>query len=137
MAWLLDTNVWIALLKQRDANLHRRFVMTPNAEMFGCATVRSELMHGAWKYGNPARRIASVEELMGQFDSLSFDDRAADVYGRIRDELERAGNVIGPFDLQIAAIAIVHDLTVVTSNVSEFRRVQNLRVEDWSVVAHG
>ena len=36
--------------------------------------------------------------------------------------------------MQIAAIALAHDLTVVTNNVSEFRRVDGLRVEDWSVV---
>jgi tRNA(fMet)-specific endonuclease VapC len=55
------------------------------------------------------------------------------VWAEIRDTLERRGEIIGPYDLQIAAIALVHDLTVVTNN-DEFRRVDGLRVEDWSVV---
>ncbi len=59
---------------------------------------------------------------------------AARRYAEIRDSLESRGEVIGLFDMQIAAIALAHDLTVVTNNVSEFRRVDGLRVEDWSVV---
>ena len=63
-----------------------------------------------------------------------FDRAAANCYANVRDRLEQRGEVIGPYHLQIAAIALVHDLTVVTNNVSEFRRVDGLRVEDWSVV---
>jgi len=133
MAWLLDSNVWISLLKQRDARLIKQFAVTPNDELFACSPVRAELMHGARKYDDPEERKTKVEDLLSQFVSLPFDDRAAEVYGRIRDELERERNVIGPFDLQIAAIALAHDLTVVTSNVGEFRRVHGLKVEDWSV----
>ena len=40
--------------------------------------------------------------------------------------------MIGPFDRQIAAIALVHGLTVVTNNVDEFSRVKGLKVEDWT-----
>ena len=43
------------------------------------------------------------------------------------------GTPIGPYDLQIAAIALVNDLTFVTHNVREFVRVEGLRVEDWEV----
>jgi len=132
MAWLLDSNVWISLLKQRDARLIARCAVTPNETMFVCAPVRAELMHGARRYDDSEQRRAKVAALLSQFVSLPFDDLAADVYGRIRDELERERNVIGPFDMQIAAIALARNLTVVTNNVSEFRRVRELRVEDWS-----
>ena len=43
------------------------------------------------------------------------------------------GTPIGPYDLQIAAIALGNDLTLVTHNVREFVRVEGLRVEDWEV----
>ena len=132
--YLLDSNVWIKVLQGRDLILLDRFTAAPPVEVASCATVRAELMHGAWKYEYPIRRKDRVEGLLSKFVSLPFDDRAADVYGRIRDELERERNVIGPFDLQIAAIALAHDLTVVTGNVSEFRRVHGLKVEDWSGV---
>jgi tRNA(fMet)-specific endonuclease VapC len=51
--------------------------------------------------------------------------------GRIRRELERVGILIGPHDLQIAAIAQQHGLTLVTHNTKEFGRVAGLKLEDW------
>ena len=67
------------------------------------------------------------------YRSLAFDSTCVPNYARIRDELERAGQVIGGNDLLIAAIALTHDLTLVTHNSGEFNRVSGLRVEDWSV----
>ena len=54
-------------------------------------------------------------------------------YGRIRTHLESTGETIGPNDLLIAAHASAAELTVVTGNEREFRRVPGLRVENWLV----
>jgi hypothetical protein len=69
--------------------------------------------------------------LLRPFASHAFDDVAAAQYALVRHQLEVAGQTIGPFDLQIAAICLCLDLTLVTNNVSEFSRVKGLRVEDW------
>ena len=63
---------------------------------------------------------------------LSFDEGAVEIYGRIRADLERRGQIIGTNDLLIAATALAHNLTVVTRDIGEFGRVIGLRVEDWS-----
>jgi tRNA(fMet)-specific endonuclease VapC len=55
------------------------------------------------------------------------------MYGRIRAALEAAGTPIGPYDMQIAAIALVHRLILVTHNVGEFGRIAGLQIEDWEV----
>jgi len=65
------------------------------------------------------------------YTTLPFDDAAAQVFGRIRATLETAGTPIGPYDLQIAEIALVNGLIVITHNVREFGRVPGLRIEDW------
>jgi tRNA(fMet)-specific endonuclease VapC len=101
--------------------------------MFSCAPTRAELMHGARKYSLPEARRAKVNALLGGFTSLPFDDACADRYGVIRDDLESRSCVIGVMDMQIADIALEHDLTLVTGNGDEFRRVHGLKVEDWSV----
>jgi tRNA(fMet)-specific endonuclease VapC len=90
------------------------------------------LLVGSEKYVNSLKRKILVEGLLSKFVSFSFDDRCANVYARIRHDLERRGCVIGPYDLQISAIALAHPLTVVTGNVVEFSRVTGLRVEDWT-----
>lgn len=66
-----------------------------------------------------------------RFDSLPFDDAAAEEYGRIRAELTAAGTPIGPNDLMIASIALANQLTLVTSNTAEFGRVPGLQIENW------
>ena len=62
---------------------------------------------------------------------FDFDLSAASHFGEIRAERERIGQPIGPYDLQIAAIARANQLTVVTHNVTEFSRVPDLMCEDW------
>src|SRR5262249_17299855 len=68
----------------------------------------------------PAREPRPARDLFPQFTSLPFDVAAADAFGRLRAHLESLGTPIGPYDLQIASIALVHQLIVVTHNVAEF-----------------
>ena len=65
--------------------------------------------------------------------SLPFDDAAAEIYGRIRADLESRGMPIGPNDTMIAAIALANGFTVATHNTAEFGRVSGLQVEDWTL----
>ena len=55
----------------------------------------------------------------------------SDVAAALRTDLSSTGNLIGPYDLQIAAAAIERGLILVTHNVAEFSRVPNLKMEDW------
>jgi len=66
-----------------------------------------------------------------QFESLPFEDDAAEAYGRVRAYLEKRGEIIGPNDLLIASTALAHGVTLVTHNTKEFSRIPELRMEDW------
>jgi tRNA(fMet)-specific endonuclease VapC len=79
----------------------------------------------------PTRTLRVQQRFLEQFESLPFDDQAGLIHGRIRAQLAALGTPIGPYDLQIAAIALANNLTVVTHNTSEFKRVEGLRIEDW------
>ena len=72
------------------------------------------------------------EEFLEPLQSLPFDSACVPPYARVRDRLERQGNLIGGNGRMIAAIALAHGLTVVTHNGGEFKRVPGLRVDDWS-----
>ena len=71
--------------------------------------------------------------ILNRHASVPFDDESAALAGPLRKKLESQGKVIGPHDLQIAAIALQHEWTLVTSNSDEFRRVEGLKNEDWTV----
>lgn len=135
MAWLPDTNVWIGILKQPGGKLEQAILSHPPDHISLCSVVKAELWHGAQKYGRTDRRMSALAELFAGFTSLPFDDKAAWHYAEIRHQLELAGCVIGPNDLKIAAICRANDLTLVTSNTSEFSRVVDLKIEDWLTAA--
>lgn len=132
MAWLLDTNVWIMVLKDDQSRIGERLAAVDTIEICVCSVVKAELIHGAMGYGNPSRRRNVINEAVAPFVSHPFDDEAARQYGRIRHGLEKRGLVIGSNDLMIAAICLAHDCTLVTSNLAEFSRVPGLKCEDWS-----
>lgn len=131
MTYLLDTNGWIQYLKNPKSRIRAKLAALRPAEIVTCSIVRAELLHGAEKYGSRSRRIALVQTALAHFVSLSFDDQDASEYAKLRHSLELAGTVIGPHDLQIAAICLRHAITLVTNNAREFSRVEGLKVEDW------
>jgi tRNA(fMet)-specific endonuclease VapC len=62
---------------------------------------------------------------------MPFNDSAAEQYGRLRAALEKQGALIGPYDLLIVSIALANNVTLVTHNTDEFKRVPGLQMEDW------
>ena len=106
-----------------------------NQEIAVCSIVKAELCFGAMKSANPDRNFALQQAFLAQFVSLPFDDLAATTFGVIRAQLETRGIPIGAYDLQIAAIALANNLTLVTHNTGEFGRIEGLQVEDWEIEA--
>src|SRR5271165_353841 len=84
MAWLLDTNAWIGILKRPGGSLEQAVVSHPPNEILLCSIVKAELWHGAQKYERRDRRLAVLAKLFLAFLSLPFDDDAAWHYAGIR-----------------------------------------------------
>lgn len=131
MRYLLDTNTWIDYLKRPSSLVESRLRNTPADDVAVCSVVWAELLYGARKYEKRDERVARVERTLAPFRSLPFEDTAARRYAAIRDLLETRGEVIGPNDLLIAAIALAHGLILV-SNDRGFSRVPGLNCEDWT-----
>ena len=70
-------------------------------------------------------------DFVSGFDIIPFDDNDAEVFGIIRADLENRGQIIGSYDMQIAAQAISNDLILVTNNTGEFERIKDLKLENW------
>lgn len=133
MTYLLDSNAWIAYLRQKQPKLTQRLQREDPGDICLCSVVLGELIYGAIRSG-PAHEAANrqlIARLRGQFRSLPFDDAAAEEYGKIRAHLDGSGTPIGPNDLLIAAIALANQLTLVTNNTGEFSRVPGLALEYW------
>lgn len=134
MSYLLDTNACVNHLKYPgQTGVSRRLADTNPADIALCSVVKAELIYGALRSRDVDRNIAKLERFFVRFVSAPFEDRAADHCGRIRAYLARCGTPIGPNDLMIASIALAGDLTLVTHNVDEFRRIPQMKIEDWEL----
>ena len=129
MSFLLDTNVCIEILRGRNPNLQERLQQAGQENLAICAIVRAELLCGARLARDPARELARLA-VFDELQDYPFDSIAAEQYSLIRVHLQQQGRLIGAYDLLIAAIALAHNLTLVTHNTSEFSRVPGLRLED-------
>ena len=133
MRYSLDTNVCIRIINRRSIAARNKLLTVAPEDIVVCSIVRAELFYGSAKSQTPEATRRKQNIFLDPFLTLPFDNRVADVYGRIRSQLERAGTLIGPLDMQIAAIALAHNLILVTHNTREFGRVPGLMLEDWEV----
>ena len=131
MSYLLDTNVCVAFLNAKEPGLVARFARTKPDDVRLCSVVKAELCYGARHSARVEQNLDRLARFFELFESLPFDDAAAEQYGVVRAQLKRAGTPIGANDLMIASIALSADLRLATRNQDEFRRVAGLRVEVW------
>ena len=131
MAFLLDTNVCIGILTARSPRALERLRQLSPSDVHVASVVRAELLSGARNSTRVEANLAVLATFLSPFASVPFDDLAADYYGRLRATLHRAGELIGPNDMLIAATALARDLVLVTHNVKELSRVPGLRWVDW------
>ncbi len=130
MPFLLDTNAVIALMKGNPAVMGQ-VRRVGRAELRLCAPVEAELWFGVYKSARFEDNRISLLTLLSWLPSLPFAGEATRLCGEIRAELGRQGRPIGPYDLQIASIALAQGLTLITDNTDEFSRIPGLRLENW------
>jgi len=131
--YMLDTNICIYLIKNNPSHVRPRFESLQPGSILLSSIVLAELMYGVSKSQKSKRNLAALEMFLMPLEIVMFDDRAAEIYGTIRANLEQAGQVIGGNDLLIAAHALSLDVTLVTNNEREFSRVSGLKIENWAL----
>lgn len=131
MTYLLDTDICIDYLRGSNAVVRDRLLACAPNDVCLCSVVKAELLFGAHNSQKVAANLRRLRDFFEPFQSVSFDDRAAEVYGSLRSHLRREGSAIGSNDLMIAAIAVALGLTLVTRNRDEFERVPGLGLVSW------
>lgn len=130
--YLLDTNICIYIRQKRPVELLRRFERLKAGEAALSTITCGELLYGAEKSAHRTAALERLRELFLVIPPLPLPDTAAATYGAIRIDLERRGQLIGNNDLWIAAHALAEGMVLVTNNEREFRRVRDLKVQNWA-----
>ncbi len=129
--FLLDTNICIYIRQKRPTELLRRFEKLQAGEAAISVVTYGELLHGAEKSAHRSAALERIRAFVVIIPALPVPASAGQAYGKVRFDLESRGEVIGNNDLWIAAHALASELTLVTNNEKEFRRVRGLKVQNW------
>lgn len=125
--YLLDTNIAIALFAG-DLLVQEK---VRNAEyIVAVPPVIGELCFGAQKSNRVMENLHKIDILVQQSLVFPCDLETAQWYGIIKNQLRRKGSPIPDNDLWIAAIAMQHDLILVTRD-AHFDEVESLQTERW------
>jgi len=129
--YLLDTNTASYVIKGNVPRVREHLLTIPMAQISISAVTEAELLFGAARRPEATRLRVAVQEFLLRVDSLPWDSLAARSYAQVRATLERDGAPMGNLDMMIAAHALAVQAVLVTSD-RVFRRVKQLKMEDWS-----
>jgi len=129
MKYLLDTNICIHFFRGKF-NLNEKLEKVGLRNCAISEITLAELVFGAENSSNPIKNHKIIEKFAEQvvilpiFDSINF-------YGKEKARLRKLGLSISDFDLLIACTSVEKQLIMVTENVAEYERIQNIKIENW------
>jgi tRNA(fMet)-specific endonuclease VapC len=130
MAYLIDTDIIIFSLKN-DEHVKQKFRDNQNMPKSISVITYGELVYGAKKSRHVEKNLAVTYRIAELFPVLDIDRSIMDVFGEMKSNLERRGNIIEDMDILIAATALSHNLVLVTNNVRHFKKIKDLKLENW------
>jgi len=129
--YLLDTNTCIFLKNKKPLHVLDKLRSVVDVGVYISSITVAELQFGVYNSQNIEKNRISLTEFLAPFTIIDFDDNDAEQFGKIRSKLKSEGQLIGPYDMLIAAQAISKKLILVTNNTGEFSRIGELKLEDW------
>ena len=131
LRYLLDTDIVIYLVHRRAEAIAAHFARLRPIEVAISCVAFGELRYGAEKSVKRDASIVMLDQFAKRISVLPLDSSVSAEYGRIRVVLEAQGTPLGNNDMWVAAHALATRLILVTNNEREFRRVPDLKVENW------
>ncbi|MDP5016782.1 MAG: type II toxin-antitoxin system VapC family toxin [Dolichospermum sp.] len=136
MLFLLDTNILSEPLRSRPNPVVIRMIQQYSSDITTATVVLHELLFGCYRLPIESNKRQIIEvylqrEIKQKIPILPYDIAAAEWFAKERARLTAIGKTPAYADGQIAAIAQVNNLTLVTNNVSDYADFQNLKIENW------
>lgn len=133
MIYFLDTNICVYFLKGLYHSIADNIQNTNPNNIKISSIVKAELLYGAEKSQHKTKNLVNINRFLEPFEIISFDDDCSITYSKIRASMEHKGTIIGPNDYIIAATVLSRNAILVTNNTKEFKKVHNLKIENWTV----
>lgn len=131
MKYLLDTDTSVYYLNGLEQIVAKVADVGAHSLRISIITL-AELYYGAANSSKPQRNRQRLLQLTKRIKILPFDDECAKNFGILKTDLKQAGEIIEDFDIVIASTALTFGCTLVTNNVDHFKRIENLRIRNWT-----
>ena len=129
--YMLDTNICIYIIKKQPVSVLEKFEQLQLGAVSMSLITYGELEYGALRSNHSEKALNILDELLNYIPVLPIQSDVAKHYAAIRANLAIKGTPIGNNDLWIAAHARALGYTLVSNNIREFERVENLKFENW------
>ena len=127
--YLLDTCTCISMFRN-EGRVRETLRRVGTKNCYISEITVAELYFGLAKGEDKKRKLDDIHNVQRLFRVIpaysSFKE-----YGEIRKSLEHTGQRVDQFDLLIGATALHHKITLVTSNLKHFERMQGIEIENW------
>ncbi|HLC63710.1 MAG TPA: type II toxin-antitoxin system VapC family toxin [Candidatus Nanoarchaeia archaeon] len=130
--YLFDTDILVGLLREDSQASHKlKDLLERQTELHTSSVNLHELIKGAYLSKHPEKNMSRVIRLIQSFSLLGFDEEAALISGKLSADKEMKGKMIEQNDIFIAALALTHNLTLITRNKKHFESIEGLQIEVW------
>lgn len=131
MKYILDTNICIHMLKEKSFNILKHAKRKSSSDISISVITEAELWYGVLNSNHVQNNIEKLKVFLECFPKVPFISSDALILGELRAKQRKNGRTIGHNDLMLAAQALERDAILVTANESEFKQIEDLRLENW------
>ncbi len=129
---MLDTDICSYIIRERPVQVLQHFKNVEIDQLVISVVTYADLIYGVEHSSSKKINRPIIDKFVRHLTIVSWDQEAAEHYGKIRASLRAEGNIIGSMDMMIAAHARSRKMILVTNNDKHFKRIPKLLVENWA-----
>ena len=131
--YLFDTDVLSNIVKRNPSEiLLKKLTTLPKEFQYTTSINIGEIYYGANRSTQKDQIIRAFDEkVFPNVRIIGFDEMGGKIFGELKAELEKQGLSCSEPDLRIAAIAIQHEMILITGNTRHFSKIPGLHIENW------
>lgn len=124
--YLLDTDIIIEYLRGNKKVIDK-LISLPSRKYTTTISL-AELFYGIYQSSKKEKNTQKLMDFLTDVEILNIDYDNCKLFGKLKSELKKKGELIDNFDLFIACISVTNNLTLITNNDKHFKRISNLKI---------
>ena len=129
---LIDTNILSFFFRNHSLVVERFQAYLNDHDKINISIITYYEIVSGLKHRDAQKQLTSFQEFVSYNTVLPLSTSSATISADIYANLRNKGTPIDDIDILIAGIAIANDLIIITNNIRDFGKIENLEIRDWS-----